>query len=157
MKSTPAPRSNTAALRAAFVLEILVDECNRHAALSHGGRDALDRAQPDIAARKYARYARFEEIGVPIVRPAAAFQYVIAGRDESATVARDLRWEPLRFRVGADEDEQSATVLEAGFFAVAVDDVHCHQVSVAPDGNDFRIEPIRDVGLPAQLLDQVVR
>src|SRR5580704_8502666 len=131
--------------RAAFFLKILLDERDRHAALSHGGGHSLDWAQTDVAAREYTRYARFKEIGIAVMRPAAAFHRVIPGWDVSAIVPRDLRGEPFGFRVGTDEDKQSAAVLERGFLSVAVQYVHSRQVYVAPNSDDLRVEPIGDV------------
>ena len=87
------------------MLQVLLDKRNRHTALANRRCNSLDRAQPDVAAREYARYARFEEVRVAALHPVAGFCYVIAGQNVSAAIARNLGREPLRLCVGADEHE----------------------------------------------------
>jgi hypothetical protein len=43
--------------------EVLLGETNGHAALSHRGRDALDRVGPHVADREHTRQAGLEQIG----------------------------------------------------------------------------------------------
>src|SRR3954470_1945991 len=67
-----APRSSAPFLRAQAgfrVLEVLVHEGDRHAALADGRGDALHRTEPHVAGRKDARDARFEEVWVALELP----------------------------------------------------------------------------------------
>jgi hypothetical protein len=61
------------------VLQILVDESDRHAAFPDCGRNALDLARPYIAAREDAGDARFEQVRIPIVRPVPGFHRIVSG------------------------------------------------------------------------------
>ena len=83
-------------------------EGNGHAALSDRGRDALHWAEAHVAARKDARNARLEKVGIAVERPAPGCAHVGTSEHVTAAVERDLGRKPRRLRVGADEDEQSA-------------------------------------------------
>src|SRR5205807_10588952 len=50
--------------------KVLMYEGNGHAALSDRGRDALHWAEAHVAARKDARNARLEKVGIAVERPA---------------------------------------------------------------------------------------
>ena len=52
------------------VLQVLMHEGDRHAALADGGGDALDGAEPDVAAREDARDAGLEQVRVAVELPA---------------------------------------------------------------------------------------
>ena len=72
MPLTPEPRhaSGEATAAAALgVLEVLVHEGDRHAALADRGGDALDRAEAHVAAREDARDARLEQVRVAVELP----------------------------------------------------------------------------------------
>src|ERR1700682_1914821 len=49
--------------------EILMDECNRHAAFADARSHPLDRAMANVADRKNTRHAGFQQIGVALERP----------------------------------------------------------------------------------------
>ena len=106
-----------------MVLQILVDEGDRHAAFADGGRDPLDRAEAHVAAGKYAGHTGLDEVGVAAFVPQAGFQKIGSGEDIAAGVAGNLRRKPVGFGIGADEDEQSAAFLAphgSGFAVVQV-------------------------------------
>jgi hypothetical protein len=50
--------------------EVLVYEGDCHAALAHGGRDALDRAEPYVATGEDSRNARLQQVRVAVESPA---------------------------------------------------------------------------------------
>ena len=88
-----------------LVLQKLVDESDRHAALPDRGCNTFDRAQPHIPAREYTGGTRFEQVGIAIVRPAPGFHHIVTGQNVPAGVARNLHREPAGFRVGPNEDK----------------------------------------------------
>ena len=92
----------------ARIPEVLMHEGDRHAALADGGGDALDRAEPHVAAGEDAGHARLEQVRVAVERPAPAGAHVRAGEHVAVVVERDLGREPRRLRVRADEDVQPA-------------------------------------------------
>src|SRR6476620_426435 len=102
-------------LAAVVLLQILVDESDRHAALPDRGSDTLYRAQPHIPARENPGDARFEKVGIAAVRPASGFYYIVTGEDIATGIARDVRWRPPGLRIGSDEDEQAAALVSAHF------------------------------------------
>jgi hypothetical protein len=51
------------------LLEVLMDEGDRHAPLSDRGRDALDRPEADVAAREDARHARLQQVWIALEVP----------------------------------------------------------------------------------------
>jgi hypothetical protein len=71
-QSPPAPRLSA-------IRKILMDECDRHASFAHSRSDALDWAQPDIAAREDAGHTRFKEIWISAQRPAPGLLEIVAG------------------------------------------------------------------------------
>ena len=79
-------------------------EGDGHAALADGGGDALHRPKPDVAARKDAGDARLQQVGIAVERPAPRAARVGAREYVAALVERDLRREPCRLRIRADED-----------------------------------------------------
>src|SRR5689334_2704413 len=96
-----------------ILLQILVNESDRHTALPDRGGDAFDRAQPHIATREDTGDTRFEQIRIAAVRPAPGLHHVITGQDVSACVACDVRWQPPGLRVRTNEDEKAAAVVSA--------------------------------------------
>jgi L-histidine N-alpha-methyltransferase len=70
--------------------EVLVHERDRHAALADGCGDALDRAQPNVAAREDPGHGRLEQVRVAFERPAGGTRRVGTGQDEPSGVDRDL-------------------------------------------------------------------
>jgi len=68
-----------------------LNQRNRHAAFSYRRRDALHRAEPDIAAGENAGYAGFKEIGIATLRPPAGLHNIITGKDIPPCIAGDLR------------------------------------------------------------------
>src|SRR5205809_4093294 len=95
------------------MLQILVDESDRHAALADRGSNAFDRAQPHVSAREHTGDTRFEKVGIAAVRPAPGLHYVITGKYVAALVARDVWRQPSRLCVGANENEEAPTGLSA--------------------------------------------
>ena len=98
-------------LLARVLLQILVDESDRHAALTDRGGDAFHRAQPHIAAGENPGGARFEEVGIAVMRPAPGLHHVVAGQDISSLITSDVRRQPSGLCVGADENEEAAAVV----------------------------------------------
>ena len=66
------------------VLEVLMDEGDRHAALADGGGHALHGAEAHVAAREDARDARLQEVRVAVERPLDRRAHVGAGEHEAA-------------------------------------------------------------------------
>ena len=81
-------------------------EGDRHAALAHGGRDTLHRAQPDVAAREDPRGARLEQVGVAVELPATGGGDRGAREHVAVAIECDLGRQPGGLGVRADEDEQ---------------------------------------------------
>src|SRR4029453_5714716 len=93
------------------LLQILMDESDRHAALTDRGGDSFHRAQPHIATSEDPGGARFEEIGIAAVGPVPGLHHVVPGQDISPIVTSYVRRQPLGFCIGADEDEKAAAVV----------------------------------------------
>src|SRR6478609_5691453 len=85
--------------------EVLVHEGDGHAPFPHRGCDTLHRTEPHVAAREHAGHARLEQVRIAIELPPSRIANVGAGEDVAATIECDLRRQPRRLRVGADEDE----------------------------------------------------
>ena len=71
----------------------------------------LDRAAAHVADREHARQAGLQQIGIPAQvppgRPVAGLPAEIrAGDDEAVAVQLDGLSQPLRVRLGADQDKQ---------------------------------------------------
>ena len=114
----------------------------------------LNRTSPQA---KMPGRARFEQEGIAVVRPAPGLHHVVTGQDIPSIIARDVRRQPLRLRVGANEDEKAAAVVPAHSLLRAVADVDRGQVGVAMRGDDFRARPNAHVRLGPELLDQIAR
>src|SRR5262249_60299182 len=78
----------------------------RHAALAGGRRDALHRAESDVAAGEDPGDAGLEEVRVAVELPPPGCAHVGACEHVALRVECDLRWEPRGLGVRADEDEQ---------------------------------------------------
>src|SRR5437016_5421932 len=85
------------------LLQILVDESDRHAALTDRGGNAFHRAQPHIATGENSGSTRFEQVGIAVVRPAPSLHHVVTGQDISSIITSDVRRQPPGLRVGANE------------------------------------------------------
>src|SRR5262252_1297876 len=115
-----APRRGTAsaagrvpAARArSSVLQIPMQELDRHRSLADGGRNPLDGVGTHVASREHAGDAGLEVVGIAVERPAPwslpVAQQVRSGEDEASRVTRDHAFEPFGARLGADEDEEVA-------------------------------------------------
>src|SRR2546423_11903829 len=88
------------------VSQILVDECDRHAALAHGSCNAFDRPGANVPASEDSGHARLEEVGIAFKRPGSGEADVWSGEHVAASVERHLRRQPFGLGIGADEDEQ---------------------------------------------------
>src|SRR5581483_104266 len=86
------------------LLQVLVHESDRHAALADRGGDPLDRAVADVAAGEDAGAARLEQLRVAVELPLPGGGDVGAGEDIAALVEGDLGRQPRRLGVGTDED-----------------------------------------------------
>ena len=116
--------SRSGSRRGSRFAQVLVHEGDGHAALADRCGDTLDRAEAHVAAREDARHARLEQVRVALELPAPRRRGVGAGEDEAALrIERDLGRQPVRLRVGADEDEQPAGLEARLLAAVAVADV----------------------------------
>src|SRR5206468_4447876 len=107
------------------MLQILVDEGDRHAALADRGSNAFDRAQPHVPTGEHTGDARFEKVGIAAVRPTPGLHDVVTGKNVAAVIARDVGREPFRLCVGADENEEAATVASAYVCARRIAYVDC--------------------------------
>ena len=92
--------------------EVLAGEADGNRALTDGRGHPLDRATAHVADREHARQAGLQQIGVPAQlapgRPVAGFPAEIrAGDDEAVAVQFDRLSQPLRVRLGADQDKQA--------------------------------------------------
>ena len=118
--------------------QILVDECDCHASLTDGRRNPLDWAQPHVAAGENTGRACFKKIGIAAVRPAPGLLHIVTRQNVSACVARHVRGQPFRLRVGTNEDEQAAAIMPTDLVACLVANVDRRKVSVAVDRMNFR-------------------
>src|SRR4030095_7605892 len=91
-----------------LVLQILVNESDRHAALTDGRSNAFDRAQPHISTGEHTGDTRFEQVWIAAVRPAPGLHYVVTGKDIPSFIARDVCGQPSGLCVGTNENEQAA-------------------------------------------------
>src|SRR5215468_10851707 len=103
--ATEARRRSTRVCSARCLLQKLVNESNRHAALTHGRGDALNRTQPDITARKDPWNARLQKQGIALARPTPGLDHIVSGQHISARITRYLLREPPGFRICSYEDE----------------------------------------------------
>ena len=93
------------------LLQILVDESDRHAALTDRGGYALDRAQPRIPTGENTRDTRFEEVGIAAERPASGLHHVVTGKYIPSFIACDVCRQPSGLCVGSNENEKATTVV----------------------------------------------
>ena len=109
-----------------------------HAALADGCRNALDRAQPHVAAGEHAGHACLEQIGSrPCDQRPARFRSSPVSTKPRPSRAMSFR-QPFRLRIGADEDEQAAALVPAHLLGLAVADVDRGEMLVAMHRLDFR-------------------
>src|SRR5919109_2845923 len=139
------------------LLEVLMDEGDRHAAFADSGSDAFHRGRAHVAAGEDAGDARLEKVRVALELPASGGGDVRTGEDIAAPVELDLRWQPRRLRIGADEQEEPAGLQSRRLSRVGVTDIDRLESCLAVSGNDFRPEPGLDVRTGRELLDQVAR
>src|SRR6476660_4333840 len=66
-------------MRSRTLLQILMHQSNRHAALADCRRDAFDGTQAHITAGEDTGNTRFEAIGIPVLRPATGLHRIVAG------------------------------------------------------------------------------
>src|SRR5579871_4257344 len=89
-----------------------VHELNGDRTFAHTGGHAFDGTMPNVAHGKYARDAGFQKKWIAVEGPArgplAGSHHVGTGEDESMLIALDETIEPVRARLGADENEQGA-------------------------------------------------
>src|SRR5437763_987677 len=91
--------------------QVLVNECNRHAAFADTRRDALDRAVANVARGENAGNAGLEQIRIARERPRALPSFdeiddVAAGTHITALIPNHRGRQPGGIGVGADEHEQ---------------------------------------------------
>ena len=115
---------------ARVLLQVFVDESDRHAALADRGGNAFDRAQPHIPAGENTGDTRFEEVGIEAAWPAPGLHHVVTGQDISACIACDVRRQPTGLRVGSNEDEKAAAIVSLRLCACAIAYVDRYQVGV---------------------------
>src|SRR2546423_14887486 len=113
------------------LLQVLVDESDRHAALTDRGSNALYRAQPHIATGESAGSTRFEEERIAVMRPAPGLDHIVTGQDISSIITRDVRRQPPGLRIGANEDEKAAAFVLLHLGSRAITYVDCGQMGVA--------------------------
>jgi len=111
------------ALRPCVVLQILVDESDRHAALPDRGRNTFYQAQPHVPTRENTGNTRFKKVGVAAMRPVPGLHHIVTGQNISVGIACDVRWQPPGLRVGSNEDVKAAAVMSAHFLAYATKNV----------------------------------
>src|SRR5690348_11753262 len=136
-----------ARLRSRLLLKISVHERDRHAAFADRRRDALDRAQANVAAGEYARHAGFEQIRVARERPATGPHHVVPGEHVATRVARDGGRQPVGLRIGADEHEESAARVLLHATAGGIANVDRRQVRVTVGSDDLGSHAYADVRL----------
>ena len=140
-----------------MLLEVLVHEGDRHAALADGRRDPLDRPAANVAAREDARHARLQEIRIAVEPPTVRGGRIQPGDDVTAAVECDLLREPSRLGVGADEDVEPAGVEPRRLTARRVVDVDRLQRGRAVGRSHLRPSQHADVRANGQLVDQIAR
>src|ERR671910_2446960 len=100
------------ALARSLVLQVAVDELDRHRALADRGGHPLDRVGPHVARGEHAGDARLEVVGItvepPATRPVPVAPQVGTGQNEPPAVTLDHAVEPLGPGGGADEYEDVA-------------------------------------------------
>ena len=131
-------RAGPAAPGLPIVSQILVDECDCHAALTDGGRNSLHWAQPHVAAGENTGRTCFKKVGIAAMRPALGLLHIVTRQNVSACIARHIRGQPFRLRIGTDEDEQAAAIMPTDLIACLVANVDRRKVSVAVDCMNFR-------------------
>src|SRR6185437_3566464 len=137
--------------------QVLVHEGDRHAALADGRRHALDGPEADVAAGEDAGDARLEQVRVALELPAVGARQLRAGEHVPAPVAGDLRRQPARLGVGADQDEEAAR-LERGLVAgLRVADDDRLELSLALHPDDLAVGAHLDVRPGRELVEQVPR
>ena len=82
-----------------------MDQPDRHGALADRRCDSLDRARAHVADGEDSRPTGLQEEGAIAVELGEILD-VPAGEQEAGVVGGELPVEPLRVRVGADEDEE---------------------------------------------------
>src|SRR5215831_5836081 len=97
--------------RAGAAAEVLTGEADGDRALADRRGYSFDRVAAHVAGREHARQAGFEQVGIaaqlfPGGRVAGLPAEVRAGDDEAVAVQLDRFSQPLRVRLGADQDEQ---------------------------------------------------
>src|SRR6478735_7000372 len=101
------PSGSGAAGYRRLVAQELVDERYGHAALTHGGCDALDRAVAHVATGEDARDAGLEQVRVAADGGTGLDRHVWSGLHVAMAVEHDLGRQPGGLGIGADEDEQA--------------------------------------------------
>src|SRR5437588_5933563 len=142
--------------------EILMDECDRHAAFTDARSDALDRAVANVADRENARHAGLQQIRIALERPRAVLLrhkvgHVASGANVTALVANYRRRQPRCRGVGSDEHEKRIGRLAPALAAAAVLDDDRFQMVAALDADDLTQHFDLHVGFAFELSDQVVR
>src|SRR5690242_19650537 len=94
-------------------LNVLVHEAHRHRALSHGGRDPLDRPAAYVTSGEHAREARLQKKRTapresPALEPADLGRQRQSRHHEAVAVELDTAAEPGRVGIRADEEKERA-------------------------------------------------
>ena len=88
------------------LLQVLMYEGDRHAALADGGGNTLYGGEPDVAAGEDARGAGLEQVRIAVELPAPGGGHVGAREHVAVAIERHLGRQPGGLCVRADEDEQ---------------------------------------------------
>ena len=91
------------------------------------------------------------------MRPVTKLDDVVSRQNIAPCISCNLARQPIGFRVGPDEDEETAALEATYFVAETVSNVDCLQVRVAMSGGDFGLEENADVGLASQLINHILR
>ena len=138
-------------------LEVLVDERDRHAALSDGGGDALHRAEADVAAGEDAWDARLEQERIALELPPVGDAEIRAREHIAAGIERDLLRKPAGLGVGADEDVEPAGLVAARLARLRVADVDRLERQLAVGGHDLGPERRANIRPRRHLVDEIAR
>src|ERR1043166_2831043 len=86
--------------------EELMDELDRDRALADGRGDAVHRALPDVPCGEDTRHVGLERERAAFERPGLVVLDIRSSENEPAVPPRELLWEPVSIRVGADHEEE---------------------------------------------------
>src|SRR5450830_60748 len=146
-----------------------VDLGNHGRSLTHGGGHALGRTGAYVADGEHARHARFQRgplrqvvvAGVAGADAGAAFlaRDVKTGTDKTLFIdGHSAAVQPVRIRIGADEQEHAAHGVIVFLARLLVAPAHARQaIVIAFERDDFCMGMHCDIGGGGDALDQVAR